>query len=325
MRQLVVEGKRIDETALPEARTAWLTEAEQIVELEIDHDGYHFLYRLECLQGKRDPEVRERLAVGNVDLYRSSDGKVELFGDGPTPAPRATIPFERRRSFIAVLESRHDNRRIMLFRTAIESIWRLKPDPVRIGSTAAGESDWLAPDLSNFADWYRAKVQEDPEASVALQVDLRNVLVGFVQLRLEALTQRTRELRVRFDFGKSTHELSWLELSEGQRLLIALYGFLRFAGKQATLLALDEIDNYVALPVIQPWLRSIVDVMLSKNGQLAVISHHPESIDYLAADAVWVMSRDRLAGHTRISRPEPDRDAGETASAAVMSGATGNA
>jgi hypothetical protein len=113
----------------------------------------------------------------------------------------------RRRSFIAVLESRHDNRRIVSFRTAIESIWRLKPDPVRIGSTAAGESDWLAPDLSNFTDWYRAKVQEDPEASVALQVDLR----------------------------------------------------------------------------------------------------------------------DRLAGHTRISRLEPDRDAGETASAALLSGATGNA
>lgn len=325
VRELVVEGKRIDETALPSSRTAWLTETDQIVELEIDHEGSRFLYRLECLQGKRDPEVRESLAVGNVDVYRSSDGKVELLGDDPTLAQRVTIPFERRRSFIAVLESKPDNRRIVSFRTAIESLWRLKPDPAHMGSTAARESDWLAPDLSNFADWYRAKVQEDPEASTALQVDLRNALVGFVQLRLEALTQRARELRVRFDFGKSTHELPWSELSEGQRLLIALYGFLRFAVKHATLLLLDEIENYVALPEIQPWLRSVVDTMSSKGGQLIVVSHHPESIDYLAADAVWVMSRDRLAGHTRISRLEPDLDAGETASAALMSGATGHA
>jgi predicted ATPase len=325
VRQLVVDGKRIDETALPSSRTAWLTEADQIVELEIDHDGSRFLYRLECLQGKRDPEVRERLTVGNVELYRSGDGKVELFWDDPTLAACTTIPFERRRSFIAVLESRHDDRRIVSFRTAIESIWRLKPDPARMVSTSTRESDWLAPDLSNFADWYRAKVQEDPEASAALQVDLRNALVGFVQLRLEALTQRARELRVRFDFGKTTHELPWSELSEGQRLLIALYGFLRIAAKHATLLALDEIENYVALPEIQPWLRSVVDAISSKNGQLIVVSHHPESIDYLAADSVWVMSRDRLAGHTRISRLEPDLDAGETASAALMSGATGNA
>jgi ATPase subunit of ABC transporter with duplicated ATPase domains len=193
-----------------------------------------------------------------------------------------------------------------------------------MGSTAGGEDDWLAPDLCNFADWYRAKVQEDPEASAALQVDLRNTLVGFVQLRLEALTQRARELRVRFDFGKTTHELPWSELSEGQRLLIALYGFLRFAVKHATLLLLDEIENYVALPEIQPWLRSVIDEMSAKDGQLIVVSHHPESIDYLAADAVWVMSRDRLAGHTRISRLEPDRDAGETASGALMAGAPGN-
>jgi predicted ATPase len=325
VRQLVVEGKRIDETALPSSRTAWLTEAEQIVELEIEHDGSCFLYRLECLQGTRDPEVRERLAVGNVDLYRSGDGKVELFWDDPSLAAHVMIPFERRRSFIAVLESKHDDRRIVSFRTAIESIWRLKPDPARMVPTATRESDWLAPDLSNFAEWYRAKVQEDPEASAALQVDLRDVLVGFVQLRLEALTQRARELRVRFDFGKTTHELPWSELSEGQKLLIALYGFLRIAAKHATLLALDEIENYVALPEIQPWLRRVVDAMSAKNGQLIVVSHHPESIDYLAADAVWVMSRDRLAGHTRISRLEPDLDAGETASAALMSGATGDA
>jgi predicted ATPase len=325
IRELVVEGKRIDETALPVSRTAWLTEAEQIVEIEIDHDGHRFLYRLECLQGKRAPEVRERLAVGNVDVYRSSDGKAELFGDDPTPTARATIPFERRRSFIAVLESRPEHQRVVSFRAAIESMWKIKPDPARMGSTAAGESDWLAPDLSNFADWYRAKLQEDPEASAALQGELRNALVGFVQLRLEAVTQRARELRVRFDFGKTTHELSWSELSEGQRLLIALHGFLRLAAKHATLLLLDEIENYVALPEIQPWLRSVVDAMSSKAGQLIVISHHPESIDYLAADAVWVMARDRLAGHTRISRLEPDLEAGETASAALMSGATGNA
>src|SRR5262249_31199083 len=161
-----------------------------------------FLYRLECLQGARAPEVQERLAVGSVDVYRSRDGKVELLGDDPTLARRVVIPFERRRSFIAVLEAMPDSRRIVLFRTAIESLLRLKPDPARMGSAAAGEDAWLAPDLSNFAEWYRAKVQEDPEASTALQADVRGALVGFVQLRLEALTQRTRELRVRFDFGK---------------------------------------------------------------------------------------------------------------------------
>ena len=321
LRELIIDGKRIDETALPSSRTAWLRETEQIVEIEIEHDEHHFLYRLECLHSKRDPEIRERLTADHDEIYSSSAGKVDLSGEDSAAAARTQIPFERRRSYIAVLENVPEHRRVLSFRAALESLWRLKPDPARMGSTAGGENDWLAPDLCNFAAWYRGKVQEDLEASTALQQDLRGVLVGFIQLRLEATTQRARELRVRFDFGRTTHELSWSELSEGQRLLIALYGVLRFAVGHASILVLDKIENYVALPEIQPWLRAVVDAVSSKDGQLILVSHHPESIDYLAADAVWVMSRDRLAGHTRIFRLEPDRDAGETASAALLAGA----
>ena len=43
------------------------------------------------------------------------------------------------------------------------------------------------------------------------------------------------------------------------------------------------------------------------------MSHHPESINYLAADAAWRMRRDPASGHSRIERLEPDLSAGETA------------
>jgi len=58
IRELVVEGKRIDETSLAASRTAWLAEPEQIIEMALDHDGHRFLYRLECLHGARAPELR---------------------------------------------------------------------------------------------------------------------------------------------------------------------------------------------------------------------------------------------------------------------------
>ena len=64
---------------------------------------------------------------------------------------------------------------------------------------------------------------------------------------------------------------------------------------------------------MQPWLRALSTLAEEQGKQIILISHHPESIDYLAADAMWRVSREPQGGHSRIARLEPDRDAGETA------------
>jgi ABC-type molybdenum transport system ATPase subunit/photorepair protein PhrA len=140
------------------------------------------------------------------------------------------------------------------------------------------------------------------------------VLPGFSNLRLEAISTEARAVQMKFDFGGSTHEIGWDELSEGQRLLVALYGILRFGLEHARLIALDEIENYVAPAEIHPWLQTVADIAAEGNRQLIVISHHPESIDYLAADAAWKMWRDPATGSSRIGQLEPDLDAGEKVS-----------
>lgn len=315
VRDVVVHGKRIDESGFPATRTAWLDEPCQVIELELERGGDRFTYRLECrLEPPAQPDrgrvtIAESLVSSDGLLYQSKDGKADLFGEGPL----TTVPFDRRRSFLAALEPGADNRRIIAFRDAIAAMWMFKPDPLRIGAVAAQETTWIDRDLGNFASWYRTKVQEDFEAATRLREDLLEVIPGFSQLRLDSISADARELRMRFDFGGKTHEIGWDKLSDGQRLLVALYGVLRFAFERASLIVLDEIENYVAPAEIQPWLRAVADVAAEGNRQLIVISHHPDSIDYLAADAAWKMSRDPSTGASRIRRLEPDRDVGETA------------
>jgi predicted ATPase len=318
-REMIVEGKRIDELGFPGTRTAWLDDPTQVAELELELDGQHFVYRLEARLEPSDPPERSRASISETLhsagelLYTASDGKVSLFGDIPGPAPLTTFPFDRRRSFLATVEHVADVRRLAAFRDGLAAMWMFKPDPLRIGGAATGETTWIDRDFGNFASWYRTKVQEDFEATTRLRDDLVEVLPGFTQLRLEAISAESRTLRVKLDFGGRTHEIGWNELSEGQRLLIVLYGVLRFGLAHARLIALDEIENYVAPAEIQPWLQVVADVAAEGNRQLIVISHHPESIDYLAADAAWRMSRDPATGASRIERLEPDLDAGEKA------------
>jgi ABC-type multidrug transport system ATPase subunit len=85
-------------------------------------------------------------------------------------------------------------------------------------------------------------------------------------------------------------------------------------------LILDEVENYVAPGEIQPFFRKLLDAAAEANKQVIVISHHPESIDYLAADSVYRLWRDPIGGHTRIGKLEPDLDSGETAYARVKRG-----
>jgi len=314
LQDLIVEGKSIDETALPSSPTAWRSENEQKIEIDFDLAAQTFHYELICKLEQGKPELHEQLIANNEMLYLTQGGRVSLFGDNPPASEaRAVIPFDRRRSFLAALEPRPDNQRLVQFREAVRSIWAMKPNPLKLGGPVLVESRYLERDLGNFAGWYRSRVEEDPDARDGLRDDLRRVLPGFEQLRLAPITPEVKDLRVRFGFGGKSHELGWSKLADGQRQLIALYGLLRFGLAGASLIALDEVENFVAPNEIQPWLRAVVELASVGGRQLLVVSHHPEAIDYLAADSAWRMWRDKEAGHSRITPVEPDRSAGETA------------
>lgn len=314
LQDLVVQGRRVEDLGFPSTMPVWAKkEVEQVVEVEAEVEGEEFHYRVAFRVENGASSISEVLSSNGDMLYRSGRDGVEIFGDKPAQSPRATIPFAPKTSFIASLEPRHDNTRLLRFRSYLSALWSLKPDPLRLGGAAVTEAQWLNRDLTNFASWYRARVQEDPDAIEALREDLRRALIGFDQLRLQTMSAEAKDLLVRFRFGNNSHELNWAKLSDGQRMLVALYGFCRLALPGASLTALDEIENFVAPAEIQPWLREVVDVVSANNRQLIVVSHHQESINYLAADSVWRMWRDGGSGHTRIAPLEPDLDAGEAA------------
>ena len=322
LQDLIVFGKRLEDLGFPSTLTVWSEETEQTIEIDLSLGDEELRYRLTCRKDNGASSISEEL-LGNGDvLYRSGPQGVEIFGDKPGSTVRATIPFAPRTSFLASFDPRHDNRRIQRFRDYIGSIYNLKPDPLRLGGAAVTEALWLERNLTNFASWYRMRVQEDPDAVVALRADLARALHGFDQIRLQPLPSGMRDLLVRFRFGDNSHELNWAKLSDGQRILIALYGVYRLGFPKAGLVALDEIENFVAPAEIQPWLREVVDTIAANHQQLIVVSHHPESINYLAADSIWHMWRDAASGHTRIAPLKPNREAGEAAYEAAKAEAT---
>lgn len=224
---------------------------------------------------------RARLAGRNLFLYEN--GEVNLFRDDGSPGPH--FPFGKSRSFIPEIEPVSSNHNIIALREFVASLRVLRPDPLRISPIADGSAETLGDGAENLANWYQALSLSRPDQLPRFFRSLEGVIPGFANLRLpNALAGRELLASVRIA-GKEC-SLRFDELSEGQRMLMALYA--ASLDIEDGVWIYDEPDNYVALPEIQPWLVSLRESIEMPNAQAIVISHHPESIDYLAADGASI-------------------------------------
>jgi predicted ATPase len=182
------------------------------------------------------------------------------------------------------------------------------------------ESREPAKDLSNFADWYRHLRLESGDAMFQAMADIREAIPGFLALDAKeaGLDVRVLEVSIASAGGKKI-ELPFHNLSEGQRVLIALYVLLYCAAGQDRTLLIDEPDNFIALAEIQPWLMKLLDRVDETGGQVILVSHHPELLDQLADQGGVLLDRPG-GGETRVRPFEPPEDSGLKASEIIARG-----
>ena len=280
--------------------TSWSRKTEQFFELEIDISGGRCLYRLVVEHELERHWARvktEELTFDDKPLFTFNEGEVRLYRDDHSEGP--TYSFNWHQSGLAPVAERHDNTRLCAFRQEVGKFVTLflQTRHIKVGSDLP--FDRLNDSGDNFASWYQGHLQEYPSRIFAAMNRLRNVLPGFVDLRLAQKGSDYRELQVEFAAQDRPvgHVYRFDKLSDGQRALIVLY-LLLFAHDAGETLFLDEPDNYITLPEMQPWLAEMEDGCGDTLPQTVLISHHPEAIDFLYDKAVWLgREPDR---HTRI-------------------------
>ena len=300
LRDFIRGDARVSELFPPTDLTHWSTKPEQHFELEIDISGGQYLYRLviEHAPERRLARVmREELLSDDKPLFAFENGEVQLYRDDHSEGPKYS--FDSTRSGLALVADGHDNTRLCAFRNQVRRFVTLFLEPKRMSNGSVSDTDMLSSGGENFASWYQGRLQEDPRLVFEAMDQLRDVLPGFVDLRLVQRGSDYRELQAEFSsMGVETSSIyRFDQLSDGQRALIVLY-LLLFTDDAERTLFLDEPDNYVTLPELQPWLAELEDGCGDTLPQAVLISHHPEAIDFLSDKAVW-LGRD-LESHTRI-------------------------
>ena len=163
-------------------------------------------------------------------------------------------------------------------------------------------------EVENLAGWYLYLLGAFPDDNARFLTALRSCLNGFHALRFAPEDDGIRRLRAEF-MGptKKKERYSLSDLSDGQRTLIALYMILHFSISKGNTVFIDEPDNYVSLSEIQPWLMAATQEVEDHNGQLILISHHPELLNQWATEYGLRFFREEN-GHVRTEKFKGDPD-----------------
>lgn len=290
-------------------RTRWRDRSLQVFEVEALLDGKIFEYRVEV---GSNTEIRqqsvnlERLKVSGATVFELADGLIRFF---PNEGGSAAVPLQTIHSALHLsLLSNSDVRRFVEWLDCVHC-FDIDAYPGQMDEIADNEEREPESELDNLAGWYRHLIQTYPEENVSFLDSLRECMDGFQALKFSSEENGVRRLRAEFLAPTEKKRVSYSisELSEGQRYLIALYMILHFLIRRGETVFLDEPDNFISLREIQPWLLAAEEFVEEHNGQLVLISHHPETLNHWAREYGLRFFREEN-GHVRTEEFRPDQD-----------------
>lgn len=279
----------------------WQKSRIQEFELGMTSEGHTFEYVLHLEQTadfEKPRVVKERAACDGKDLFERDKEGVSFKRQDGSPAG---FPLDWRQAALASIQPRGQLRPLEKLQSAIGKLLILRPNPRGMERESKAESK--RPDLymSGLTSWYRS-LSQDLEWTVALRDLLQEVWPDFKSLKLVDVGLNTKALQLRFGTsnGGGAGELFFEQLADGEKALIGLY-MVRAAlatGAAQTVL-IDEPDNYVGLPELQPWVLSLRE-LLDEEHQAVLITHHPEVLKTAGEENGCYLWRDNHTSPTRI-------------------------
>jgi energy-coupling factor transporter ATP-binding protein EcfA2 len=273
----------------------------QEFELGLSVDGHVFDYVLHLEQKANFEKPRviheKALCDGQPLFERDLDGVRFQKADGN----QAGFPLDWRQAALAAIQPRGVNiSKLALLQEEIAKLLVLRPNPRGMEFESKAEARHPDLSMSNLTSWYRSLAGKQEWTDV-LRDALRDVWPDVRSFNQEPVGMNAKALQLQFEAKAGEPVLLFLhQLSDGERALIALY-MVRSAletGVARTVL-IDEPDNFVGLPELQPWVLSMRE-LLDDEHQLILISHHPEILSNSGEANGRYLWRDNHSSPTRI-------------------------
>ncbi len=288
------------EFEMADTLTRWVKNTRQTFELDISGNNGIYKYKIIFEENNHSTFVLyEALHFNQQLLLKVEFAEAQTYSDDFSII--STYPFQSTNSILCTIPSKNNYTHLTWFREQFQQWFIIHPTPsimTGISEHAHGDLDY---DLHNFASWYRHLCQNAGQEQSITQ-NLKESLSWFHGFEFRPVT---KALSLYVQLAHDNYHFT--ELSDGQRVLIALYTLMTVTRGQNYLLCLDEPENYLALPEIQPWLVQLEEHCETHGLQAMLISHHPELINYLGGSSGYWFSHKEGQPVTvkRLSEPDP--------------------
>ncbi|MGF2039143.1 MAG: ATP-binding protein [Nostoc sp. CmiVER01] len=264
--------------------TRWQTSPIQRFELEIAGNGGSYKYEFAIRHNQEKSHVEyERLWFNNQLVLKIEKNQFQLSQEDER-IMKSPI-YESQFSILCFFVG---NSKLNWFKNRLERFIIVQIIPSLMIDGSEHEEIQLTYRMENFVSWYRYISQDHGKIAELMNV-LKNILDGFVSFKFENFGERYRILKLRFSTDEDKKRIidyRFSELSDGQKVVIALYTILYCTESEDYTLCIDEPESFLALPEIQPWLIQLYDFCIDGKIQALLISHHPVLINYLLASPI---------------------------------------
>ncbi|MBK8817151.1 MAG: ATP-binding protein [Methylococcaceae bacterium] len=303
LRRIIVDEEKVDNVFDIKDMSRWLkpsrTEKTE-VQFELDIEGIEGFYKyflvVQFWALTKEIKVQEEsFSVDDKLIVKSKNEKTIVLDN-------TELPFENSRSCMRYLS--YDP-----FLAVLRSFFIVRINPYDMVSTFNKVNVEVKSDFSNYAEWF-AHLNEKSRREISIfEKAMRDILPGFDYFRI-LLAGQAKVLQVEFENTANKKEAityDFDELSEGQKVLIVLYALV-YCAPENSLICIDEPENFLALPEIQPWFDTLYDQCTERGLQAILISHHPKIINLLANDSGYWFSRE--SNLTRLQKISAENESG---------------
>ena len=302
LRNFVGQGMQTDLCFSSASCTRWMDSNIQTFELAVDHEGKEYIYHLEIEYDEKTKAGRvysENVKLNGNSLLENHKGFVCLYDDNYAKGNEFQV--DGSFSGLRFVFQSPGNSLLSEFKLILFSIVVCSPNPYRMQGGSPTEMPLPDGFFSNVGNVFAYMQLARPDVASKVQEYIRDINPSFVQLRM-SMEVFGRTMVADYKFRDVEKYFHFEELSDGERVLIALaiiqFGYV----KQGMPVVLDEPDNYVALSEIKPWCMEMEKACM-EGGQCILISHHPEVMDYFAAGSgIWLK---RLASGETVIEDDP--------------------
>lgn len=293
LRDFVNDSERIESLFPQNTLTRWQQVNVQSFSLGISNDSHDYDYSLiveQNLDEKKCRIAKESVKCDGNLIFKEENGHARLYNDSYNEGPEILADWTI--SGVSLVHDRGDNKRLKEFKEEISKLIICSPRPFLMSSFSDHED--LRPNyvFSNISAVYAKMSGGHTELIFDFWNTLKGIYPEFRSSSLEG-SENNKTLYVKYQVNGSNNFFSYNfnELSDGERMLFALYFLTIVYSSLGCTVLLDEPDNYISLHEVQQWMQEMEE-RFSETGQCVLISHNASIIDYIGPEqTIWMRRR----------------------------------